>query len=392
MSKKGIPEKATLLLIGPTPPPYHGVGMAMQAILDSSIATQFRLVHLDITDRRGIGHVDQPDLYDVFLFVKQFFRNGMLIVRERPALFYIPISQTRIGFIRDSLFILPALMMRSRVIVHLHGANFESLADQGGFLWKRYLDFILRRVARFIVLGEMLRPIFGRWAAPDRISVVPNGVIQEKAEMSERRLSAQRPFRILFLSTLCRQKGLFVLLDAIPLIVREEKDVGFEIAGPWASEDVRREAERRLTENGMTDRVRFVGQITGEEKRRFLRSGDLFIFPGVQQEGQPLTVLEAMSEGLPVVATDRGCLRETVAEGVTGFIVPPNSAEAIAEKVIHLIRHPGRRDQLAINAAKRVKESYTVEQFVFRLEEVFGQTLIASGRQNRGGVRLESTP
>ena len=390
MSENTTSEKATILLIGPTPPPHHGVSMAMQALLNSPLSNRFRLIHLDITDRRGIGHVDQPDLYDVVLFIKQFFQNLGLIIRERPALFYLPISQTRIGFIRDSFFIIPALIMRCRVMIHLHGASFENLAIQGGFFWKSYLNAILRRVSRFIVLGEMLRPIFSRWATPDQISVVPNGVVQR--DNLSPIFSERRPFKVLFLSTLCRQKGLFVLLDAIPLIVQEEKEVAFEIAGPWWTEEVRREAERRLAESGMADKVRFVGKITGEEKSAFLHSGDLFVFPGVQQEGQPLTVLEAMAEGLPVIATDRGCLRETVIGGLTGFIVPPDSPEAIAERVIHLIRHPALREEMAVNALKRVKECYTVERYAFSLGEVFHQTLIGPPLRNAPEARVRYMP
>jgi glycosyltransferase involved in cell wall biosynthesis len=392
MSDNATSKKTTVLLVGPTPPPYHGVSMAMRAVLDSSLASQFRLVHLDITDRRGIGHVDQPDLYDVVLFVKQFFQNMALLLRERPSLFYMPISQTRIGFIRDSLFMIPALLMRCRVIIHLHGANFETLAVKGGFFWRTYMNIVLRRVARFIVLGEMLRPIFNRWASPDQVVSLPNGVVLGKGNLSKGVSEKQEAFRILFLSTLSPGKGLFVLLNSIPLILNEEKEVEVSIAGPWSSDTVRREAESWLAETGMKDKVRFVGELTGQEKSRFLQSGNLFIFPGIQQEGQPLTVLEAMAEGLPVIATDRGCLQETVVEGMTGFIVPPNSPEAIADKVVHLIRRPAVRQEMAANALKRVKECYTVEQFVSRLGEIFRQTMITEQRQNVPEVRVGEMP
>lgn len=371
-------EQPTVLLIGPTPPPYHGVSMAMQALLTSSIAKTFRVVHLDITDRRGIGHVDKPDLYDVFLFTKQFFRNLTLILNERPALFYLPISQTRIGFIRDSLFILPALAARIPVVVHLHGASFNALHAKAGPLWKLYMRAILRRVSRFIVLGEILRPIFSTWTTPDRIAVVPNGVAEGEEHgrsTMKRDLNGSRPFCVVCLSTLSRQKGLFVLLDAIPPILCEHKEVEFLIAGPWWDHGTAGEAKAWVEKNGLKDKVRFIGEISGEAKRAFLRSGDLFVFPSLQQEGQPLTVLEAMCEGLPVIATDRGCLRETVLDGVTGFIVPPNAPEAIAEKIVVLTRDPGLRLRMAAAGRRRFESHYTQDQFVRRLEKVFRETV-----------------
>ena len=105
-----------------------------------------------------------------------------------------------------------------------------------------------------------------------------------------------------------------------------------------------------------------------------------------------MTVLEAMSEGLPVVATDRGCIKETVIDGTTGFIVPPNSPEAIAEKIIRLIRDPALRDRMAADALMRVGQCYTVERFADRLGEAFRQTIVNAQRQNTREVRIGSIP
>lgn len=370
-------KKPTVLVIGPTPPPHHGVSVATQMILRSNLAETFRLVHLDTADRRGIQHVDQPDLYDLLLFVRQFFRNVWLLWREHPDLFYIPISQTRVGFFRDSLFILPALMMGCPIIVHLHGADFDRLSAASGPVWNAYAGRVLRRVSRFIVLGEMLKPLFRKWAAGERISVVPNGIVPAGSVGGSAAVkrAAERPFRVLFLSTLSRQKGLFVLLEAAALVLSEEKEVAFHIAGNWYGDKTASEAAAWLDQAGLRQSVRFVGAVTGEEKRVFLGSGDLFVFPGIQQEGQPLTVLEAMAAGLPVIATDRGCLRETVLDGVTGFVVPPNAPEAIAQKIIALIRNPPLRERMAAAAGRRFESHYTQDRFVRRLEKVFRETL-----------------
>lgn len=379
-------ERPTLLLIGPIPPPHHGVSTAMQTLLASPMAETFRLVHLDITDRRGIDHVDKPDVYDVALFARQFFRNLALILKERPALFYLPVSQTRIGFLRDSLFMIPAFLARIPVVVHLHGAYLETLYSNGGLFWKAYMGMILRRVSRFIVLGEMLRPIFRRWAVPERISVVPNGVPSDAVRQRSGPVLAPpgpKIFRVVFLSSLSRQKGLFVLLEAVPMVVTAHADVEFLIAGPWWGDATRMEAEETVAALGLAGKVRFVGSVTGRPKSDFLRSGDVFVFPGIQQEGQPITVLEAMSAGLPVVATDRGCLKETVLDGVTGFIIPPHSPQAIAEKIVRLIRHPALRREMAANALKRVEECFTMERFAFRLEGAFRQTMASAQRRGR---------
>ncbi|HEY7532802.1 MAG TPA: hypothetical protein VH681_08520, partial [Nitrospiraceae bacterium] len=75
--------KPTLLIIGPTPPPYHGVAVAVQTLMESDLRDSFHLVHLDLADRRGIAHVNNPDLHDVLLFIRQWCCLLDLLYRTR---------------------------------------------------------------------------------------------------------------------------------------------------------------------------------------------------------------------------------------------------------------------------------------------------------------------
>jgi glycosyltransferase involved in cell wall biosynthesis len=262
-----------------------------------------------------------------------------------------------------------------------------------GQLEKLFFGFILRRITKFIVLGESLKPIFGQWATPDQVTVVPNGVRKASASIPivETYRRDRSLFRVLALSTLSRQKGLFVLLEAIPFVIREHANVEFCIAGPWWGATTEDEAMALISESCIDRHVRFMGQVTGEQKTELLRSGDVFVFPGVQQEGQPLTVLEAMSEGLPVIATDRGCLKETVIEGATGFIVPPCSPSAIAEKLLQLIREPELLRYMRHNARMRFESEYTLNRFTARIEKVFNEVLLDATNQSMGCVRRSET-
>ena len=384
----------TLLIIGPTPPPFHGVSVAMSTLLESPLRQRFQLLHLDLADRRGIQHVDKPDFHDVLLFLRQWVRLMRILITERPGLVYLALSQSTIGFLRDSVFIWPASVFGAHVVVHLHGGNFHTWYLHRSWVMRAYVRAVMKRVAHGIVLGESLKGLFDGLIRHDRISVVPNGVLRGSAgtPLADKHAPPDRPlFRVIFLSTLSRQKGLFILLQAIPLVVREHKDVEFCIAGPWWGPTTQADANAWITDADVTPYVRFVGEVTGSNKTDLLRSGDVFVFPGVQQEGQPLTVLEAMSEGLPVIATDRGCLRETVTEGATGFIVPPGSPDAIAEKLLLLIHRPELLQQMARNARERFENEYTMEKFTARMEQVFSKTLTSAQKPHTTNHLFRST-
>src|ERR1700693_6406166 len=63
-----------LLIVGPTPPPYHGVSVATQALLTSDLDRHYQMEHIELADRRGIEYVDKPDFHDFLLFIYQWLR------------------------------------------------------------------------------------------------------------------------------------------------------------------------------------------------------------------------------------------------------------------------------------------------------------------------------
>ncbi|ALA61144.1 glycosyltransferase family 4 protein [Nitrospira moscoviensis] len=381
----GMSALPKILVIGPTPPPFHGVSVATEAVLKSALRERFRLEHLDLSDRRGIQHVDKPDLHDVVLFLKQWWRLIAMLREERPAVTYLPLSQSTIGFLRDSFLILPAWLSGSQVVLHLHGGNFRTWYDSRWFLMKASVRMVLRRVSYVAVLGESLRHVFDGLMAPYRIAVVPNGISWPVVRKLPHEPHKPRRFRILHLSTLSRLKGALVLLSAIPIIVKVRRDVEFILAGPWSDEEDRRQAEAMIARHGLTGHVVFTGPVsTLDHKRSIYSSADLFVFPGVQQEGQPLVVLEAMASGLPVLFTDRGCLRDTVTEGECGLEVRSGDPKHLAEQILWFLDRPEEIERMGRNARQRFERFYTSERFVRHVGDLF--TLASGGWRPRRDV------
>lgn len=367
-----MPESPTILVIGPTPPPFHGVSVATEAVLKSALRERFQLCHLDLADRRGIEHVDKPDFHDVVLFLNQWWKLLAILRKERPAVAYLPISQTTIGFLRDSLLLLPAWIAGAHVVLHLHGGNFKAWCESRSFLMRLYVRMVLRRVSYVAVLGESFRWLFDGLIASHRIAVVPNGIDWPAVIKPAREQHKPHRHRILHLSTLSRLKGALVLLAAVPMVLKIRQDVEFMLAGPWLNEEDRREAESFILHHGLSGHVVLTGPVsTLEHKRSIYSSADLFVFPGLQQEGQPLVVLEAMASGLPVLFTDRGCLRDTVIEGECGLEVRSNDPQHLADRLLWFLDHPAEIERMGWNARARFERFYTSERFVHHLGELF---------------------
>jgi len=279
-------DRTRLLIIGPTPPPYHGVSVAIEALLNSRLTDVFDITHLELADRRGISHVNKEDWRDVWLFITQWIRLIVLLVMKRPHIVYLVLSQRTIGFTRDSLFIWPAYLSGAKVIAHLHSGAFYSWYRSRWRVMRWYIWLVAKLLSKAIVLGEAFRSLFFGLLPDERVAVVPNGVDVALDEWTRRAPRGERPWRILHLNTLNRMKGTLVLLAAIPTVLRHRRDVEFVFAGPWSDEEHRRQGESYIAQHELVAYVSFQGEVRGEQKNTQHRSADVFVYNGLKKKRQ----------------------------------------------------------------------------------------------------------
>ena len=297
-----------------------------------------------------------------------------MLLRACPTLTYLVLSQTTIGFFRDSFLIWPAYLRGSHIVIHLHGGNFRHWFLGRSWLMKAYVRTVLWRVTRVIVLGDSLKGQFDGLVNKQRLAVVANGIDWRDAGTSARVARISSRYRILHLSTLNRLKGALVLVEAIPSVVTHRQDVEFVFAGPWSHVEDKQWADQFIAQQGIGQYIQFTGQVEGDQKRALFDSSDIFVFPGVQQEGQPLVVIEAMASGLPVIFTDRGCLRETVINGETGVETPINDPQGLADRILWLLDHPNDMKAMGRRARQRYESLYTKERYIENMIEVFASS------------------
>jgi len=381
-------SKPKLLIIGPTPPPYHGVAVAIRTLLDSKLTESFDVSHLDLADRRGIGHVNNPDWHDVVLFVRQWFRLWRLLLTGRPHVVYLVLSQTTLGFIRDSLLIWPAVLTGAKIVAHLHGGALRDWYESSWAPIRLYARAVLGTVAKMIVLGETFRGMFAGLIPDERIAVVPNGVELSCDEPRRNPPSGTRPWRILHLNTLNRMKGTLILLAALPTVLRHRRDVAFIFAGSWSHPLHRQTAEWYIGQHRLEPYITFVGEVTGSAKDAVLQSSDVFVFPGIQQEGQPMVVLEAMAAGLPIIYTNQGCLRETVVNGECGVEAYTNDPYDLALRICALLDHAEDQRQFGRNARRRCELHFSKDRHIERMIQTFQEVLVDASPDRRSSLSV----
>ena len=371
-------NKNKILIIGPTPPPYHGVSVATEMILNSNLQRKFKIIHLDTADRRDLSNIGKIDFTNIYLASEHFLKFIWLCIREKPEVIYVPISQTILGYLRDCLFLVPAKIFHKKIIVHLHGGYFRKFYEGSSKLMKNLIEWTLKEVKRTIVLGENLRYIFQGLVPDERIVVVPNGLNEEpfKKQNSISQTKFKNHIHILFLSNLIKSKGYFDVIKAIPQVIKNHNNVKFIFAGEFRGNYKEKiEVFKYIKQNKLDSVVKFMGVVTGKKKIKLLLSSDVFVFPSYN-EGHPFVILEAMATGLPVITTDVGAIRETVIDKENGFIIEKNNPKQIAEKIITLIKNPELRKKMGEKSRQRFLKYYTKDRFIKNLDKIFQEVLV----------------
>ncbi len=227
-------------------------------------------------------------------------------------------------------------------------------------------------VGRYIAVSDDLRrELIGRmpWP-PERIDVVHNGIDLPVTAADPAGLRAslavdpQRPV-VLAAARLDPGKGLDVLIEAASRV----EGASFVIAGDGPE---RRALRIRITELGLGGRVRLLGW--RDDLRELLAAVDLFVQPS-RHEALSIAVLEAMAAGCPVVATDAGGTRESVDDGVSGVLVPPGDAPALAAAIAALLDDPARRAGFAEAGRGRVRSSFSAQAMTAATTAIYDELL-----------------
>jgi glycosyltransferase involved in cell wall biosynthesis len=171
-------------------------------------------------------------------------------------------------------------------------------------------------------------------------------------------------------------KGFEYALAAIAHLRAAGVPVRYEIAGDEPADPAERGERARILavarDLGILDRIRLHGPLPEPDVAGLLRRSDVFLQASLS-EGMPTALLEAMSCGLPVVATDVGGTREVLTDGVEGFLVPSRDATAAAEALSRLWREPDRRTAMGQAGRARVESGLTLERQLDRFERLYGE-------------------
>lgn len=268
------------------------------------------------------------------------------------------------------------------ILSTVHGHNFSDFSRPGLRSAKNALVSLFYRSVYALtqnvitVCRELKTDLSGRFGikvSPDKIRVIYSGIeinrtggVPEYGENDiEGRLFKKGLTHIGVVGNLDRVKGQHILMKAIPMILKKAPDVRFLFVGSGQEMGPLKRLARGL---GINEHVVFTGAYPDAD--RIMELCDIIVLPSLN-EGLPLTMLEAMAVGKPVVAARVGGVPEAIEDGKTGLLVQPNDPKAMAEAIISLLGDRKSAIMLGENAKEKMRGYFTLESMIKETESFY---------------------
>jgi glycosyltransferase involved in cell wall biosynthesis len=350
-----------VLLVGKGHPDRGGIPSFLQMLVESELASRYRLEFLNVA-HPGVpegGEITRGNVIRTLRDATAVFRRaaGHDIVHIHSAL------APTVTVLRAGLLALAARSRGCAVIVHAHGGNIETWLEAP---WRRHILQLAMLPAHRVVAV---------WTAGER--ALAGAIGKNKVRLVENGIDCSRyrepgppndPPRVLYVGLLTPRKGVLDLIEASRMLraegVRHELDLlgGTPDEGPAAAVPVHDAA--RGTAN-------LLGTRPPEDMPQAYAAADVFCLPS-WWEAMPMSVLEAMAAGLPVVATDVGDVSRLVSQSC-GSVVPPRSPRLVADALRPLLEDVGSRLAMGRAARARAQTTFSSSSTAQAIARVYGE-------------------
>jgi glycosyltransferase involved in cell wall biosynthesis len=324
----------------------------------------------------------------------------ILRVITRPVLRSARIAPWMLGFVPSALSLASILRKKKISLVHTNTGVICSSAmaarlagiphiwhirdwfQEFGPLWKPYSRYILALSRKVLCVS---RAIASQFPPSEKIEVLNNGVdLSEFPPITtDERHASRRAHAFtsddLVVGTVGRikfhRKGQETLLQATAQLQAEGKKIKVLLTGGPApgAEDHFPRIQRLAADLGIAENVVFTGELANP--RPSYAAMDIFVLPSAQPEPFGGVVMEAMSLGLPVIGTNIGGTPDQIAEGETGFLIPPSDPKALAQALARLIENPRLRESMAQAARTRIETRFPISETIRKIELTYRSAL-----------------
>jgi len=364
--KDGRMIKKDVLIVGQTPPPFHGQAVVTDMLFKhdwTEVTVEcLRMSYSDTID--GVGKASFKKIFHLFYLI---WATWIIVLKQRPkVLYYLPASANKLPVIRDLIYLTSVKWLFKKKVYHYHAGGLPEYLENAGLLGK-----LAKRVYSgadvSMEICQTEYPPFKAFRAKKQV-IIPNGLdVKLLARSANTDL-----INVLFVGALNEGKGVFEALKAVSKVSETKGGVfNMQFAGAWASDSFRKQCEDYVIDNELSN-VTFLGVLKGEDKWQAYANADIFFFPShYESENFPLVLIEAMACGLPIISTRWRGIPQLLEGSKAAELCDIKSQDQFVSALVKLISDQECRLEYAKHAKKHYLQNFTREKFVKAVEREF---------------------
>lgn len=353
-----ISNKINILMVAPNPDKtLGGMSSVIKNYENSNLVNRVNYTFLATA-------VDGNKLSKLMIFLNAFINMVSKLVFSKVDIVHIH-SASRGSFIRKSYLVVLAKLFRKKVILHIHGAEFEKFyRNECGKFKQSYIKKILSVTDKVIVLGEEWKQKIGEYCSSEII------VLNNAIKIPTENLYNNNSNCITVLGRLGTRKGTFDIIEATKKLVEKYPNIIVNLAGDGEIDKVNLEIKKY----GLEKNINVLGWIDENKRTQLLKDTGIYILPSYN-EGMPMSILEAMSYGIPVISTDVGSIPTVIKNDENGYIIKPGDIEKLYTLIDKLIQSSEIRLQMSSNNYNKVNKKFSIDTNIEQLLQIYRNTL-----------------
>lgn len=348
--------KPNIIMMGAALHTLGGVAEVQKEYLNAGLNKRVKLRFIPT-------QVDGSKAEKIFTFLKAI-KTFIFLPKHKKSIIHLHLSQDA-SFYRKLCFMIIAKMKNYSVIMHLHGSDYET------FMYRSKLHTFLTRwvfnhADHIIVLSRLWEKKLATFTNNRNITTLYNPVTPLKT--SDQNKEQENTIKVLFLGRLGKRKGIYDLLEIISRnkTYFEEKNIIFLIAGDGELDQV----TKIVNKKGLENIVQIPGWISGEEKNSYLRDSHIFVLPSYNEQ-MPMSILETMSYGYPILATNIAGIPEMVEHDINGYLFTPGDLNSFEKYLINLCTDQKLRQKMGNNSKQIISQKFDSQLILDQLTEIY---------------------
>jgi len=345
----------------------HNPGISYEEVMDNIYIHRFKW--LEPKKFRALVHFEGlMDIIRMITYVISLFLNLILIIWKYKIQIIHAHSVIPTGFIAS----LVSKIMRKPLFITAHGMDINNFENQRFFNY--FISHSLNSSYKSIAVSEDLANKMRLMVNDDNKIVVIKNAVDTDRFNPNKNINIRQNFGIkyedvviLFVGYLDEFKGIYELINAFNIIHSENRKVKLMMIGAGPKKD---HLLKILTEMNIENEVIFTGRVEPQKIHKYYQAADIFVLPSYT-EGLPVSVLEAMACGLPIVATDVGGIPEIITDGFNGFLIPPMNEKELCKKLRVLIADKIYREGFRQKSIEMIEDEFNFDKKLDKLIKLY---------------------